>query len=583
MSSGFYKLIRKFSQQPQQQQQHQQKFSHSAKSHNPSAHSEKSHRKSNDSTVDLFLRDITELGKSEYMNRIVILQVIPKYYEIADTLQKTMEKEDIEAFHMFTDKLSQFIDSFENPQDFVQVWSFLARLLPKNAKNTDRLAEKLLQYKHLNKIQEQHLPFIVKYFNHEASQFQSKHTKLLLDTIQNHILKDMSTRNPKQNLPYLEVLNRILSGNSMTKTGSDNAAMSGLVMPYLPQYSKELDNYTNREWALLYDFFKTNQDPEGQKITEKLEAKLISKLEGLEDEQLMLFIYNFSQRSVQPPEYWSQLEEEVLTRIDNFTPYELIVIINAFGANYKGSLDLFMEVDRAVGIKSDHVNWQLVPELVFNYALNQKYRDKFFQLMEYIITPHLNQYNAQELAQVMWAYSATAQFNEEFFIKVENALLRKIKDFTANDVDNVWQGLLIGDVHSNLFGSSKDRIIEILKENSADASNSMFLTTALEGFLEHHEELRELGVPLKDALTKRLDTVGKDKNDDKTLIFGVGRLVAKNVDGFVTHKDFLVRLLKGIETYKNDNNNFVESSSSSSSSEDKMEIEYFTVRINSVL
>ena len=508
----------------------------------------------------------------KFFNRTTTFQTIKKYVHFCERPDNTVE--DLqrlfgEDFNIFLTKIIENIKIFEENIDLGKVLDFLIPLLQKNVTLTEKLGKNLIS-RNLLSIDYENLNKIVHFFGIKAVHC-SKVSKF--NVHMKSILKiALSKSTPKDSIRLLALFNKVVSGPNYSAYGGKNEEIVEILRTNYSIYSKEWKTYDFEELAFLHQFYFDSTKEDVRELLSNIEEKLIQNLNQITNKSLVLLIYNISHSNLVNPEYWAVLEEQVIDRINDIHPNELTAVIISFARFDQGSVDLYMEIDRNIGNNIESLDYNNVPCLAWTYANSGKYREKFFFLLEEVILEYFDDYSLKDLSTILWAYSSVFQLNQTLFTRLQSKFFENIDKLNYEEMENVWSALLLQKVDDRFFVASEDKILELL--NTPEASNnSEFLGTLFEGFSSHNSSLKKLGPSLKKALVHKFNNLGESE-EEQVFLLKLGKIVADNIKYFVNQKDFIQALRSRVEASKKLCND---------DSERKMTLQYFLVRIDSIL
>ena len=516
---------------------------------------------------------------SKNFNKIKALETIQKYEIFLKKSNQTEKQFKLlfqEDVNIFSTKIIENIKIFEDSVDLAKILDFLIQSLP----NDGFLVEKLIQNlenKDLLSIDYENLKRIVYIFGIKAtlsskvSKF-NEHMKSLFKTA-------ISKSAPKDSIRLLDLLNRVVSGSNYSTYGGKHEEINEILRNNYLAYSNEWNGYEINELALLHQFYFDSNDEKCVKFLSNIEEKLIKNINIISNKSLVLLIYNMCHTNLVNVEYWSILEKQLVSRIGNstpdFHPSELAAIITSFASVDQGSAQLYKEIDRSIGINIKNLNYNDAPFLAWTYAISGNYQEKFFHLLKEVIVENFDNYSITDLSMVIIAYSSVSKLDQTLFTRLQTKFFENIDKLNYQDIDNIWNSLLLRKADESFFVASEDKVLELLKIPEV-ASYAYFLVTLFEGFICYNSSLKKLGLSLGELMIEKLENL--DENIlEQLFLFKIGQLVADNINCFVDQKDFLQVLKSKIEVSKQ------LCKDDKDDKERKIALQYFLVQIESVI
>ena len=206
---------------------------------------------------------------------------------------------------------------------------------------------------------------------------------------------------------------------------------------------KSIDNSKTSSLVSLYSaLIEDEQNEEWQANVKKIEDKILENSESLSSGEITRIVYVLNQLNRDSHELWSILEEETLDKLEKFSLNHLITVLACFAGQGIGSEELFMQIDRRLGLGIQYVKPLDLPIMVYFFALSGKYRKKFFFMAQEHIIKNMPSYDISEMVKILWAYVNSNTLNTALYNILEAEISNEITTIAPEDLNLLLESVI---------------------------------------------------------------------------------------------------------------------------------------------
>jgi hypothetical protein len=275
---------------------------------------------------------------------------------------------------------------------------------------------------------------------------------------------------------------------------------------------------------------------------ENLEKCLIDYIPELSDTDVVLsaLIYSEISTHTQSTLFWQTLEEFLIYSIRTYPSNYIPSLVHSFTTTQHGSLGLFMEFDRVLGVFIEDLDIEKLPLVIYDFALSGKHREKLFRLVEEKIIDNLLFFTPEDLGKIMWGYSKTLYMSEKLLRSLEKSLYDHVENLDEAHFSMLLNSLSIINPQS-LLVEKVDNVLKSLLGNRANTPCEEIVLGACYLYLERNElkRLQDTIPEIKEHLLRVI------KNAEFPTLTRLGELFTLQGHGLEHYEKFVDADLKG--------------------------------------
>lgn len=517
------------------------------------------------SEAKLLLQEFNLITRNQTFNKNIVIHTIERYMEFIAKQENAFDDNitNSQEFQNLCDHIARHLNAFDSPSDLANILLFLLRSTNKDSTHAQHVLSFIRNYK-------QALTLPIDSINEILSSTLNIAQPSDVEQIRNivsQIKKSRSSVNVNDYIKLLETARNLLSDGSIF---SRNEEFLDLITSERSYIIEQFNNLTLSNLLRAGEFlFENQQGEQWLQYRQKVEKKLLegdTVLGNGDHRRLGVFLLQ-AEREI--PELWGLFEEEVLSNLAKIQIKDLIFVLGSFAAARQGSEDLYMEIDRRIGILQNFVNPEDFPNAVYYFASGQKFRTKFFYMASEKILSNINIYSRFDLIKSLWAFVHSHTLNTDLLNAVQQRILTEDDNGRALDENCVD---LLSDCIVSLQREN-DPLIPVLVsgvkeilENGTEIRENLLLQLHVLA-LDNIEAFGENLVGLNKYIQERL----REEVDENNAAFFVqfGEHVGKNFEYFSEEQNLLKKCMQKLEQVQKDGKQFLD--------EDQLEQAEFTL------
>lgn len=194
--------------------------------------------------------------------------------------------------------------------------------------------------------------------------------------------------------------------------------------------------------------------------------------------------------------FFKEAENFVLfSGLESFRLSEIVTILDAFSSLKEGSKELYLEIEKYIGVNIDNLDRSLYTNVLLSFFENKKYRNKFLLLIEKKVIEYVKDFSLDDLSLITALYSLhTSEIYYGYLLKnLEKVFTDNVYHMSSEGLMNVIKA----------YAGKNNKIIVFIKE-----------------FLEN-KEYKELD---KEDISKLLFTIKSLDDMDFSMKTGLDRI-----------------------------------------------------------